>query len=141
MCVLAGRASDEYGRTSVVGVSLAVSAACSLVIGTWAENRAALWVLGLLWGSSVICDSAQYSAMVSELVDRSYTGTAVTLQVALGYSTTIPPLYLLSWLKNQPQIGWRWAFSFLTPGPLIALLLVMKLRSMPRARLIANGRK
>jgi MFS family permease len=88
LCVAAGRAADAYGRTLICILSLTVSAACSLFAGM-VTTRAALWPLAIVWGMTIISDSAQYSAMVSELGDPSYTGTCVTLQVGLGYCTTI----------------------------------------------------
>jgi hypothetical protein len=90
---------------------------------------------------TIICDSAQYSAMVSELGHPSYTGTCVTLQVGLGYCTTIPPLYLLAYLKNLPGVGWKWAFTSLTPCTILGLMFVVILRHMPRSKLIANGKR
>jgi hypothetical protein len=36
--------------------------------------------------------------------------------------------------------GWRWAFAFLAPGPLLGIAAMMRLRASPEARLIAGGR-
>ena len=41
------------------------------------------------WGFWVIADSAQFSAMVTEKADPRYVGSAVALQLAIGYVTAL----------------------------------------------------
>ncbi|MGD8752410.1 MAG: MFS transporter, partial [Anaerolineales bacterium] len=82
---IAGKLADRYGRPQVITASLLVSGACSLAIGgLFGGSPAALVILGLVWGFAVVADSAQFSAAVSELARREYTGTALTLQTSLG---------------------------------------------------------
>ena len=47
-----------------------------------------LIAIAMIWGIAVIADSAQFSAAVTELADPSYVGTALTMQVALGFLLT-----------------------------------------------------
>lgn len=39
----------------------------------------------LLWGVTVVADSAQFSRAVSELAPSGHVGTALTLQTSLGF--------------------------------------------------------
>jgi hypothetical protein len=82
--------------------------------------------LGLVWGFAVVADSAQFSAAVSELARREYTGTALTLQTSLGFLLTLITIRLIPTL--QRLVGWEWAFSFLVFGPLVGIWAMAKLR-------------
>jgi hypothetical protein len=75
---------------------------------------------------------------VTELADQSYVGTALTLQLALGFSLTVVTIWLIPVLEES--FGWRWAFAFLAPGPALGVLAMLRLRSSPEVRLIAGGR-
>jgi hypothetical protein len=118
---------------------MAVSALCALTIGLLFEGPT--WVLlavGLVWGFTVIADSAQFSTMVTELADQAYVGTALTLQLALGFTLTVATIWLIPVFEGET--GWHWAFAFLAPGPLLGIAAMLRLRSLPEAKLIAGGR-
>ena len=84
--VTAGLAADRIGRTTVCLCSLFVSIVVSLVIG-WipAEMPGLSLVVGIFWGIFAVAESAQYSAMTSEVVDKDVVGNAVTIQFGIGY--------------------------------------------------------
>ena len=64
-----------------------VSAACCLASPCRLPAPTAVLVAVLLvWGASVIADSAQFSAAVTELAEPCYAGSALTLQLALGFA-------------------------------------------------------
>src|SRR5207244_2485936 len=69
----------------------------------------------LVWGITVVADSAQFSAAVSELAPRELVGTALTLQTSLGFLLTCLTIYLLPWVAART--GWRWSMSLLALGP------------------------
>ena len=120
-------------------LALAVSGACALVIGPLV-GVAPTWlvlVVALVWGASVVADSAQFSTMVTELADPAYVGTALTLQLALGFTLTVATLWLVPLLRDLA--GWPAAFALLVPGPLIGLVAMARLRSLPEARRLAGG--
>ena len=61
-----------------------MSGTCSILIGLVWELP--LWVtvlVSLVWGFSIVADSAQFSAIVIEVAEQAYVGTAVTAQVLL----------------------------------------------------------
>ena len=139
-CVLGGIAGDRIGRTLTTGIAMAVSGSCALLIGTAFEGPTWLFVLiAAIWGSSVIADSAQFSAMVSELSDRRGVGAALALQIGIGFALTIVSIRLLPLLAAA--IGWRWVFVMLAPGPYVGVVAMLLLRSQPRAAAIAGGRR
>jgi MFS family permease len=138
-CWLGGILGDAWGRTRTTAVMLAVSACCALLIGLLFEGPSWLVVIvGLVWGFTVIADSAQFSTMVTELADQAYVGTALTLQLALGFTLTVATIWLIPQLEDA--LTWRWAFAVLVPGPLLGAVAMLRLRSLPEAALVAQGR-
>jgi hypothetical protein len=108
---------------------MAASCACSLVIGLLLEApRWLLLAVALVWGFTVVADSAQFSTLVTEHADQAYVGTAVTLQLALGFTLTVATIWLIPVLEDT--VGWRWAFAFLAPGPALGVLAMLRLRAV-----------
>lgn len=136
---LGGVLADRWGRTRVTSLMMAISGACSLFIGLL--FGAPVWLLllvGLVWGFTVVADSLQFSAIVTELADQAYVGTALTFKLALGFTITVATLWLVPILSEA--VGWRWSFAFLAPGPLIGTIAMLRLRSLPEAQKIAGGK-
>jgi MFS family permease len=76
----AGLIADRLGRTTVCLCALSVSILGSLLIGLHKDSPIYTMVIGLFWGICAVAESAQYSAMTSEVVDKSVVGNAVTIQ-------------------------------------------------------------
>lgn len=139
-CAVAGALADRYGRTTTVIALLATSGLCAATIGlAWTAPQPVFITLALLWGASVIADSAQYSAMVTELGDTRFVGTALTAQLGLGFALTGVTIWLLPLLAAQLG-SWQWVFLILVPGPLLGTLATLRLRARPEARRLAGGR-
>ena len=114
-CIVGGILGDRWGRERTTSFMMLISGACVLLIGllfnapTWA-----VLLVGLVWGFAVVGDSAQFSTMVTEHADQAYVGTA-SHQLALGFTLSVATLWLIPVLVEE--VTWRWAFSFLAPGP------------------------
>ena len=136
----AGQLADRFGRTTVTIVSLAMSGVCSLLAGLlFGANPVLLVVLCLIWGFAIVADSAQFSAAVSELCRKEYTGTALTLQTSLGFLLTLVTIRLVPTL--EASFGWRWAFAFLGLGPMAGISAMYALRKLPEAVKLAGGHR
>ena len=48
-----------------------------------------LIAFAVVWGFSVVADSAQFSALVAEHSPRTHVGTALTLQISAGFLLTM----------------------------------------------------
>jgi MFS family permease len=138
-CWAAGVLADRWGRTRTAAASMVVSGACALTIGFVALHSVE-WalIIGLLWGFAVIADSAQFSTMITEIADQSYVGTALTLQLAIGFTLTVATIWLVPVLRDSH--GWPWAFAALAPGPALGVVAMLLLMRSPDAAKIANGR-
>ncbi len=135
----AGVYSDRVGRTTSAALAMVVSGACAIAIGMAHAGPLPL-VLGiaLVWGASVVADSAQFSVMVTELAAPAYVGTALTLQLAIGFVLTVATLWLVPWLRDLG--GWTAAFVALAPGPIVGVVAMLRLRSLPEAARLHGGR-
>src|SRR5437899_2222795 len=117
---------------------MVMSGACALAAGAvFGRPLGALVPLLLVWGVTVVADSAQFSTAVSELAPRDYVGTALTLQTSLGFLLTCATIYLLPNVAGA--IGWRWSMSVLALGPAIGVWAMLVLRGRPEARQLAGG--
>ena len=72
-----------------------------------------------------MADSAQFSTLVTELGDQATIGSALTLQLALGFALTAPSLWLIPWLAER--LGWGTAFLALAAGPAIGIVAMTRL--------------
>ena len=127
-CIWGGLASDRRGREWLVTVSMAVSGGCALAIG--AVYGMSWWLVvpvALVWGWFVIADSAQFSVLVTESVEAHAVGTALTLQVSIGFLLTMVSMQLVP--PVVALVGWRWAFAVLSLGPAAGIWAIKRLRS------------
>jgi MFS family permease len=138
-CILGGILSDRIGRTLTTAGMMLVSGACALAIGFAFDGPAWLFIMILvIWGISVIGDSAQFSAMVTELADQRFVGTALSVQLGVGFALTVVAIWLMP--RTAGFLGsWRWAFLMLVPGPSIGALAMLLLRRSPASVRLANG--
>jgi len=118
-CVLGGLAADRVGRERLTIWSMVVSGSCALVIGLSAWSAPLAIAIGLVWGFAVVADSAQFSALVTELAPAHAVGTALTLQTSLGFLLTMASIQLVPHLVGL--VGWRWAFVALAVGPALGI--------------------
>ncbi|MFZ0625164.1 MAG: MFS transporter [Acidimicrobiia bacterium] len=135
----AGSLADRVGRTRVAGGAMVISGLCSLL--TAAIFGASVWLIlpvVLVWGVSIVADSAQFSTMVTETAPDEVRGTALTLQTALGFLLTMVTI------KGVPVIaeatGWRWAFPILALGPILGVVAMVRLAHSPMSAQLAGGR-
>ena len=138
-CWVGGVLGDGWGRTRTTAASMIVSGLCAISIGflfgapTWL-----VIVVGGIWGFAVVADSAQFSTMVTELADQAYVGTALTLQLALGFTLTVATIWLVPLIETAA--GWRWAFVVLAPGAAAGAAAMLRLLASPYSAKIAGGR-
>lgn len=139
-CVVAGLVADRIGRTVVTSLAMGISGSCCLLIGLlFGGDPALLLLVAAIWGATVVADSAQFSACVTELGDPRYVGTALTMQTCVGFLLTTISIELIPYFVKS--VGWRYAFAILAPGPVLGAIAMLRLRALPEAAKIANGRR
>ena len=117
--VVAGRWADRWGKEEVAAAMMAISGVCALTVG-WMMSAPVPLVLAatLVWGFTVVADSAQFSALVTEVSPSHAAGTALTLQTSVGFLLTmvtvqgLPPL-ARAWGWGAGVFGTRdWACAW-----------------------------
>ena len=131
-CLWGGWAADRVGRERVVQQALVASGLCCLAVGF--AFGAPVWLVAVLtwiWGFFVVADSAQFSALVTEVSPQDAVGTALTLQTSMGFLLTMVTLQLVPKLAELG--GWRWAFPVLALGPAAGIAAIRRLTTVRRA--------
>ena len=140
-CVLGGWLADRIGRCYSTACLMFISGTCALTIGLCFNGPSWLFItIALIWGLTAVADSAQFSAAVTELSDKSMVGSALALQMGVGFAITIFVIWLLPVVADH-QGSWRWSFLILVPGPFLGALSMLLLRSEARSHLLADGRR
>ena len=125
-CVLAGIGGDAVGKARVAGGAMILSGTCALLAGlSFGRPLIVLVILAIVWGFSVVADSAQFSALVAQFSPRTHVGTALTLQTCVGFLLTMISMRLLPAVAESA--GWKWAFLILVPGPFLGALAMRRL--------------
>jgi MFS family permease len=139
-CLAGGFLADRIGRTALTMGAMAVSGSCAIAVGfLFGAPPLALTAICLVWGVTIVADSAQFSASVTELSPPELIGTMLTIQTCAGFTLTLVTIHLLPVLAGV--VGWRFAFAPLALGPFFGVWAMGRLRARPEATLLAGGRR
>ena len=139
-CVAGGWIADRYGRTALTIGAMAASGTCALFVGLlFGADPLLLGVVCLVWGATIVADSPQFSASVTELAPPELTGTMLTVQTCAGFLLTLVTIHLMPLLVEA--VGWRFAFAPLALGPLFGIWAMARLRAHPDSARLAGGRR
>jgi len=139
-CLLAGVLADRMGRTKITIWAMSISGSCALVTGfLFGAPPILLFIVVLIWGASIVADSAQFSASIAELSDPDLVGTMLTMQTSVGFLLTLFTIHLMPVLVDTA--GWGVAFAILAAGPVFGVISMAKLRRHPDAAKLANGNR
>jgi len=125
-----GWLSERRGSARTAIISMWASVTCAAITAVLADRAhpAIIAAIGLVWGWTVIADSAQFSAIVTEVADQRYVGTALTMQTALGFTLTVATIWLMPLIRDT--VGWGAAIAILVPGPLLGIWAMERLRAV-----------
>lgn len=139
-CYIGGVLSDRWGRTTLTMAAMGLSGLCALLIGfTFGGPPSVTLAIAILWGITVIADSAQFSTAVTELSQPAYVGTALTIQTCVGFALTVASIWMIPVVVSW--VGWRWAFAALGVGPFLGVAAMGRLRDLPDSLKLAAGRR
>jgi MFS family permease len=141
-CVVAGAIADRAGRTITTMVAMAISGTSAVVAGLLFGAPAWLiLVVAVVWGVSVVADSAQFSSAVSELAPPGTAGSALSVQVASGFVLTSVTIIGIGLLAPDDAAAWRTAWLLLALGPAVGIAAMWRLRRRPEATRMAGGNR
>lgn len=127
--IWAGGIADRIGKAEVAIVAMVVSGVAALLTAlTFGGPVWLTFVIVLIWGLSVIPDSAQFSALVADASPPENAGSLMTFQTALGFTLTfatvqLTPLAADAW-------GWPIVLASLALGPAYGIIAMLRLRTM-----------
>jgi MFS family permease len=137
-CVWGGLYADRNSRERLVTISLIVSGTCSLIVGFFfGKSLLMLAPIALIWGFFVVADSAQFSALVTESVPQHAVGTALTVQVSIGFLLTMVTIQAVSVIADRT--GWQWAFALLAFGPAAGIVSIRALTRLRRREIAPHA--
>lgn len=147
--VLGGSLSDRHGRTAITLAMGLSSLACSFSFGWMIGAPMFLLVaVAVFYNVTGVGDSSIHSTTLTELTDPRYLGAAYSLRSLLGFGAgAISPWVfglVLDWGRAgslADHVVWGLAWSTLGLGGLLGPLAVWRLRQMPEAAKLANGKR
>lgn len=120
-CIVGGIISMRHGSAVVAAVQLAISGLCCLLSPLiFALPPQFFLPLMLLWGTAVVGDSPQFSAMVARNAPGELVGSALTLVNCIGFSITVVSLAVVQWLATTVPL--QYLLIVLAVGPASGLL-------------------
>jgi MFS family permease len=141
-CVAAGALADRLGRTTLTIAAMALSGSSAVAAGLlFGAPTAVLLAVVVVWGITVVADSAQFSTAISELAPPGTAGSALSLQTAAGFLLTSLTIVGVGLIEPIDQRSWALAFGMLALGPLVGILAMWRLRKRPDATRMAGGRR
>ncbi len=120
-CAVAGLIADRIGRANVAILAMALSGTSALAAGATFGGPAWLtFAIVVVWGISVIPDSAQFSALVADAAPPDQAGSLMTFQTALGFALTFATVQATPVLASAL-------------GPAFGIVAMVRLRAISRS--------
>jgi hypothetical protein len=125
-CAVGGLASLRAGSARVAFAQLAASGACCLASPLFYFAPPVLFLAFMLfWGTVVVGDSPQFSALNAANAPREWVGSALTIGNCAGFAITIVSIQLLN--AASGRLPMQYLFLLLAPGPALGLLALRPL--------------
>ncbi len=129
-CVGGGLLTGKFGSARVASTQLAVSGVCCVISPFLFSAPTPVFLLFLLiWGTTVVGDSPQFSSLNARYAPKALVGSALTIVNCIGFSITIVSIQALSYASHF--IDTRWLFLLLTIGPVAGLYAMRPLLGAP----------
>lgn len=130
-CVVGGNLSVRMGSARVAFWALLISGLCGLLSPLSFSLPPFLFLVFLLvWGFTVIMDSAQFSSLVAQYSEKRYLGSALTIVTSLGFAITIVSIRLMDVLL-QIEGNYFWVLAL---GPILALIPMARMAFSPLSK-------
>ncbi|MBL4667212.1 MAG: MFS transporter [Sneathiella sp.] len=138
-CIAAGFLADRFGRTTITIWAMMVSGTCAAIIGLfYGGSPIPIMIVAIIWGITIVADSAQFSTCIIELSPPNMIGTLLTIQTCIGFLISLISIHMVPYFVDL--WGWSYAFLPLAIGPLAGVYAMRKLQTHPDATLLAGGR-
>lgn len=128
---VAGKVADRIGKAELAILAMAISGCSALATATTFGGPIWITVICVIvWGITIVPDSAQFSALVADFAEADQAGSLLSLQTALGFSLTAITVQVTPMLAER--FGWPVVFALLALGPLFGIRSMWSLRRARR---------
>jgi len=127
-CIVGGLVADRIGKENIAILAMVVSASAALA--TALTFGGPVWltlVVVLVWGASILPDSAQFSALVADHAPADKAGSLMTFQTALGFFLTFFTVQATPLVADVA--GWPFLFCLLAVGPVLGIWAMLRLKA------------
>jgi len=129
-CVVGGLLVRRFGSAGVANFQLATSATCCLAAPLM---MGAPWPLFLgwllLWGTTVVGDSPQFSTLTAQNAPPSVVGSVLTFTNSIGFAISVASIELF--VRAAQAWPLAWVLPGLAAGPLVGLWMLRPLLGGP----------
>lgn len=123
-CAPAGKAADRFGKAEITIAAMVLSAGFAVLSAvTFGVAPWLTLVLAILWGLTIIPDSAQFSALVADHAPDEFAGSLMTLQTALGFALTVVTVQVTPILADL--WGWPAVLLVIAMGPIFGIVSML----------------
>lgn len=126
-CIWAGFYADRIGKANIAVMALIGSLVAGLA--TAASFGGPWWLtfaLFIVWGITIVPDSAQFSALVADAAPPELAGSLMTFQTALGFLLTFVTVQLMPVVADY--FGWQLTLAMMAIGPALGIVAMWPLR-------------
>ncbi|MEX0344582.1 MAG: nitrate/nitrite transporter [Rhizobiaceae bacterium] len=132
-CVPAGYWADRIGKAEVAAIAMIVSSISAIATAfTFGGPGWLTFAVVMVWGVSVIPDSAQFSALVADASPPEHAGSLMTFQTAIGFALTFFTVQVTPVAADA--FGWPIVIAAMAVGPLLGIIAMLQLRAMGPAK-------
>jgi MFS family permease len=126
VCIPAGGLADRFGKARVAAIVMILSCGSALAAALTFGGPAWIMVLVLIvWGLTVIPDSALFSSLVADAAPPERVGSIMTLQTAIGFLLTAATVQLTPVAASS--FGWPFVLAIMAIGPALGVLAMRTL--------------
>ena len=130
--VVAGLIADRIGKAKVALIAMALSGLSAVLTAlTFGGPVWLTFALVVVWGLTIVPDSAQFSALVADASPPDQAGSLMTLQTSIGFALTCVTVQatptLAAWL------GWPPVLALMALGPAFGIVAMRKLQDIGTA--------
>lgn len=128
-CAVAGYIADRVGKANVTIAAMLMSGTAALATALTFGGPAWLtFAIVVVWGTTIVPDSAQFSALVADAAPPEMAGSFMTLQTALGFALTFVTVQVTPVLASAA--GWPVVLAGLALGPAFGVVAMSRLKAI-----------
>lgn len=128
-CALAGIAADRIGKAEITIIAMGLSGASAIAAAlSFGGPPWLMFAITVVWGLSIVPDSAQFSALVADAAPPAHAGSLLAFQTALGFALTFFTVQATPVIAAA--FGWSPVLAGLAIGPALGIVAMLRLRAM-----------